>query len=127
VKHGVDALVALDPTASWNSSSKSIVGSCVANGSCQKYDSNLNLVPDPGATMSPRVLALPVVDLAIWNASRSLRIVNFLGFFVVGTSGNGNKDIDGILVTEPGSLYTGGGAGAAPGGAAFLQAVTLIR
>jgi hypothetical protein len=127
VKHGVWDLVDLDEWAQWDPTAKTIVNSCAAVGTCQKYDQNLNLVPDPGAVISPRVLALPVVDLAAWNATRSLRIVNILGFFVIGTSGNGDKDIDGILVTEPGLLYAGNGAGAPPPGAAFVQTVTLIR
>jgi Flp pilus assembly protein TadG len=139
VKQGVDGLVGLDdgdgdPAATsnndtlyWDTELKTIRNSCVESGSCHVFDADMNIVAAPGATMSPRVIALPVIDEDLWNASQTMKIVNILGFFVVGTTGNGDKDILGIIVSKPGIQYTGPGAEQPDPNGVFLKTVLLIR
>jgi Flp pilus assembly protein TadG len=127
VQAGVNALMALDPFATWDMPIKTIANSCVLTGTCYKYDAALNYVADPTATISPRVLALPVADLGYWTSFKAIKIVNFLGFLVTGTSGASNENVNGIVVTMPGELYTGAGVVTPAPASAFVKTVTLIR
>jgi putative Flp pilus-assembly TadE/G-like protein len=116
---GTQDLIDLDPGASWNSTTKSIVGSCAnpVSYSCSQ----------PGFVISPRVVAIPVFDLELYMATGgpgngTVKIVNLLGFFVdhydAGT-------VTGYLVNKKGSYNPGGGGVAGP--ASFLKQVLLIR
>jgi hypothetical protein len=138
-KMGVDDLIALDPGASWNTSTKTIVGSCV---------------PACGA-VSPRVVPIAVIDADEfqWRSTannwtnkwtpgqgttggqpggtgfscpiggRCVRVTNILGFFVEPMQGN---DVPGRIVMLPGKFASGGSGGVASG-ASFVTVIQLIR
>ena len=116
---GVKALIAQDPSATWNSTTQQVENSCWETSSC---------VGNPGATQSPRIVALPVFDLQEYLANggttgnQPVKIVNILGFFVLDMVGN---DVRGILMTAPG-LYNAGG-GTVTGTASFLTTIVLVR
>ncbi len=118
-QQGVSALIAQDPNATWNYTTKQVDNSCWENGSC---------VGNPGAKQSPRIVALPVFDLQDYlmnggqQGNQPVKIVNILGFFVLNMVGN---DVRGILMTAPGLFNSGGGSVAGP--ASFLQTVRLVR
>lgn len=83
-RQGVQDLVALDPGASWDFSTQQVINSCWQTGTC---------TGNPGAKQSPRIVAVPVFDLAHYIATGgpgngTVRIVNILGFFVIGMQGN---------------------------------------
>lgn len=119
-KAGVDALIALDPGATWNAATKTVTGSCA-----------------PGcATISPRIVPLPVFDLDEYQYSdavnqwpqcvgggQCVRVVNILGFFVASVGGGG--DVTGYLIRYPGVLKAGASAVNPAGG--FAQVITLVR
>jgi hypothetical protein len=126
VQAAVDALKNLDLSATWDSVSESIVSSCAAIGGCDQFDPSLNQVPYPNAIISPRVLAVPVINRPIWEASGQLVIVNFLGFLVEGWEDPVDTNIDGRIVFKPGHRWIGG-ATAPPADRAFVQTVSLIR
>lgn len=123
---GVQALKDLDPNAKWDSVNNKVYDSCVEPPySCTT----------PGLKVSPRIVALPVIDTQMaWDAvhsddgkgqgagNMSVKIVAILGFFLDGMSGN---DVSGYLATKPDLLVQNGG-GVSPS-AAFLKAVTLVR
>ncbi len=112
--HGVADLIAQDPNAEWDPSTKSVVNSC-AQGS-----------PACGAR-SPRVVAIPIFDVALYESTKrqglpQFKIVNILGFFLDDMQGN---DVVGYLTEVPG-LSTGSNSTIDPL-AAFLSQVQLIR
>lgn len=123
---GVKDLVALDKNAKWDPIDKKVINSCIGPPyTCSK----------PGLTVSPRVVAVPVVNTQMaWDAVHSadgkgqgagnmtVKVVAILGFFVEGMSGN---DVVGYLATKPDLLLSNGGS-VSPS-AAFLKAVTLVR
>jgi hypothetical protein len=139
VKHDVEDLIGLDDgdgdpdalastdTLYWDDTLKTIRNSCVETGSCSRFDNNMDIVADPGATISPRVIALPVIDIDLWNSSNTLKIINILGFFVEGMTGTAQKDILGRIVSKPGIIYTGPGAEQPDPNGVFLKTVLLIR
>jgi hypothetical protein len=110
---GVNDLIALDPTARWDRATNSVVNSCqTATPSCGR---------------SPRIVAVPVFDTALfYNTDRQglpqFRIVNILGFFIDRMQGN---DVVGRLTEAPG-LMRGATAPIDPR-AAFLFQIQLIR
>ena len=128
IKHAIDDLVLLDPAATWDPGTKSIINSCVQTHTCSKYPASGTgaAVPDPSATVSPRVMALAVFDPAAQAADNNVvKIVNILGFFIIGTSGPGNKNVDGILCTKPGQIAQSKASLGA--GSSFIKSVQLIR
>lgn len=118
-------LIALDPGASVVS--KQVVGGCLVTQSCQRYlPGTLTLVPDPNAIVSPRVIALPVIDPVKYALSGTLEIVNFVGFFLQSASGTpGNEVINGIIVAHPGQFQIT--AGLVGQTAAFVPVIQLVR
>ena len=123
---GVEALKDLDEFAKWDPINKKVVDSCVG----PPYT-----CATPGYTVSPRVVAVPVINTKMaWDSVHSadgkgkgagnmtVQIVAILGFFVEGMSGN---DVVGYLATKPDLLLNNGGAVSPT--AAFLRAVTLVR
>jgi len=91
-KQGVDALIAQDRGASWGGDG--IVGGCMAAGTC---------------TRSPRMVALPLFDVAEYAAGQlsgrqNIRIVNIIGFFIEGMQGN---DVIGRITHYPGAFNPG--------------------
>jgi Flp pilus assembly protein TadG len=135
----LQAVIDLDPSASWNPDLKKVVGSCVDTHTCSKYvwDSsgkNLVEVADPGATVSPRVLTLPLYDpqkeaqAVAAGTGDDLEIVNFIGFFLTtfNTTGS-NKEVDGVIVTEAGANLLTSGSRTVSMDSAFLTTIQLIR
>jgi Flp pilus assembly protein TadG len=113
-RQGVNDLIALDPNAQWDPTTKSVVNSC-AQGS-----------PSCGAS-SPRVVAVPIYNTAVYDSTRrqglpTFTIVNILGFFIERMQGN---DVVGYLTEAPG-LVTGQTQVIDPQ-SAFLWSIQLIR
>ena len=107
-----------DPDGPLGPQPGSIINSCVG----PPYTCSV-----PGFTVSPRVVAIPVFDLELYNATGgpgngTVLIVNMLGFFVDRVvSGN----VVGYLINKKETFIAG--AGGVAGGASFIKAVTLIR
>ena len=113
-KHGVDDLIALDPSAQWDPTTNSVINSCAQSGT-------------PCAPSSPRVVAVPVYNTAVYDSTRrqgipTFTVVNILGFFIDRMQGN---DVVGYLTEAPG--LTTGAAPAINPLAAFLWQIQLIR
>jgi hypothetical protein len=91
VAAALQALVARDPGASWNTATRDVVGSCAdALPRC--------------ASMSPRIIALPLYDLHDFaDRSRtgvtSIRVTNIIGLFIESVNGT---SATGRLTTHPG-------------------------
>lgn len=111
--HGVDALIALDPHAQWDTGTSSVINSCAtANPSCGR---------------SPRIVAVPVFDTEYFYTSDrqglpTFRVVNILGFFIDHMEGN---DVVGWLTEAPG-LARAATAPIQPN-SSFLAEIQLIR
>jgi hypothetical protein len=119
-KFGLEALYNQDPSATFNTTTNTIQGSCA-----------------PGcAPVSPRLIALPVFDADLYQLSRAnsdwtacpgggscLKIVNILGFFVNQIEESG--DVTGYLMTYPGLLSTSDPT--VGSSSSFLMNLTLIR
>jgi hypothetical protein len=105
--HGVEALIAKDPGAYWNSVTKTVEGSAFA--------------------VSPRVVPIPLINVDVYfadaKAGRStVQVVNILGFFVDRMSGH---DVEGYLCAIPGNLVsTSPTVGNA---SSFLRTIQLVR
>ncbi len=115
---GTQDLVALDPNADWDPVSKTIINSCVG----PPYTCST-----PGLTVSPRVVAIPVFDLALYMSTGgpgngTVKIVNILGFFV---DRYASGSVTGYLINKKETFIVG--AGGVAGQASFLKQVTLIR
>jgi Flp pilus assembly protein TadG len=135
-QQGVATLVGRDSSASWNSSTNSISGGCMAAGTCE---------------MSPRVVPLAIFNTAAYVAMDAgnacaggncrAQVVNILGFFVegmcndvyptlatrpayCGTPAEASKAVVGRLMSYPGQYS---GVAGAPGPATFLETVRLVR
>jgi Flp pilus assembly protein TadG len=111
-------LIALDPGASWDSTNKRIVNSCVG----PPYTCST-----PGFVESPRIVAVPVIDTALFAATGgpgngTVKIVNILGFFVVSSAPG---EVTGYLIRKK-ELYKPG-AGGVVGQASFITQILLIR
>jgi putative Flp pilus-assembly TadE/G-like protein len=116
---GSQDLIDLDPGADWDPISKTIIGSCT--------DPLHYTCSQPGLTLSPRVVAIPVFDLELYMATGgpgngTVKIVNILGFFVDRYSAG---TVTGYLINKKGSYNPNGGTIAGP--TSFLKQVTLIR
>jgi Flp pilus assembly protein TadG len=107
-KIGVKALVAEDPNAVWNPTTKRVENSAYA--------------------VSPRIVPVALfspAEFASLNRTTGrfqLQIVNILGFFVQTISGG--ADITGVLVSRPGELVAGPTVGPA---ASFIKYIQLVR
>jgi Flp pilus assembly protein TadG len=113
-RQGVNDLIAMDPGAEWDSATNAVVNSCAQAST-------------PCAPSSPRVVAVPVYDTAVYDSTRrqglpTFTIVNILGFFIDRMQGN---DVVGYLTEAPG-LQTGATPAINPQ-SAFLWQIQLIR
>ena len=112
--HGVEALIAKDPTARWDPATKSVINSCAtASPSC--------------GTSSPRIVAVPIFDTALYESTTrqgipTFKVVNILGFFLDEMQGH---DVRGYLTEEP-AQSTGSVTSIDPL-ASFLTTIQLIR
>ena len=130
-QQGVNDLIRLDPNAYWNG--QSIVNSCVNTGTCYAYDNNQNMVPNPNATVSPRVVPIPLFDPAYYQSTGQVRIVNIVGFFVEDPNRAYNPppyfdpkfDVVGVLFNTSG-LYDRGKGSIDPN-ASFAKVIMLVR
>jgi hypothetical protein len=104
--HGIDLLLAQDPNAYWNTTTKRVV-------------SPMN--------PSPRVFPLPLFDPEYYQSgivtgrNTTLRVANWIGFFLVGRSGN---DVYGRITPITGVFD--GNAGPAPPGS-FPRYIRLVE
>jgi Flp pilus assembly protein TadG len=108
-----------DPGATWNTTTKSIQGSC-APGVC---------ADGLWYSKSPRIVPIPLFNLDVFFAGSptgksTVTITNIMGFFIEGMCGTGNKDVCGRLVAIPGLTQGGGSVDET---ASFLRKVMLVR
>jgi hypothetical protein len=115
-RQGVEDLLALDGTASWNATTRSVQGSC-APGVCGdgRYHAR-----------SPRVVAVALFNLDAFfagspNGKSEIPITNIMGFFIEGMNG---KDVIGRLVSIPGAVS---GTSSVTNTASFMRTVLLVR
>jgi len=111
---GIADLIALDPSASWDPVADAVVNSCAQ-------------ASPPCAASSPRIVAIPVFDAAVYESTKRqglpvFTIVNILGFFLDNLQGN---DVVGYLTTAPG--LTRGATAPIDPQSAFLAQIQLIR
>jgi hypothetical protein len=105
-KQGMDDLIARDPDARWDTSTRTVISS---------------MKP------SPRVVAIPLFDPVYYYNNKtngrnaSLRFINYLGFFIERMNGN---EVVG-RITPIGGLRKGLGTGAPPG--AFPKVIRLVQ
>lgn len=111
-KQGVDALIAQDPHATWDSSCNGGTG-CVRNSAFQ---------------VSPRIRAIPLYDPSVYaqdqhsgKSQPALQIVNYLGFFIDSVSGG--SAVTGYITPITGRYNPGGPV--AIGG--FARVIMLVR
>jgi hypothetical protein len=112
-QQGVDDLIALDRTATWDPATKSVVNSCAQSAS-------------PCGARSPRIVAIPVFHTGEYYAGKtsgltSLTVVNILGFFIDRIDGN---SVVGYLTEAPGLAV---GNPAIGPGSSFLTQIQLVR
>jgi Putative Flp pilus-assembly TadE/G-like len=116
--HGVEDLIAADPTASVTSEGV-VTSGCAPN--CPGYE---------GKPYGPRVVAIAMFDPAEYVSIGSpsgifqLHIVNILAFFVQSVGSPPDADVTGVIVGDVGLLKSGPTVGT---GEAFLHIVQLIR
>jgi len=94
---GIDALIAKDPLATWDSTNNAVTNSCAQAAT-------------PCAKVSPRIVAIPVFNTNQYETDRlngksDIQIVNILGFFI--DSHNAKGDITGYFTSIPGLLVAG--------------------
>jgi Flp pilus assembly protein TadG len=128
----------LDPYAMWDPGQKKIVNSCVDTHTCEKYvwdsSKNLSRVSDPTATVSPRVMVLPLYDpqkeaQALADTGKDeMEIVNFIGFFLTSFAITpSSKEVDGTIVTQAGVNAVTTSSRTVSMDSAFLKTIQLIR
>ena len=140
VKQGVDYLISLDSTATWNDTQKKVEGGCTDAGTCQ------SIHPD-GNSYSPRIIPQALFDpQACVNSSchtgnnTVAQVVNIMGFFLegtcddvfagqtmppwCGTGGQPNKTVVGRIMNYPGSSSRASGSA---GPWSFLRVLRLVQ
>ena len=115
--HGMKDLVAKDPNAKWDPETKTVIDSCVDDGTC------------PGFTQSPRIVPVPLFDPDDYQSGKTqgrttVKITNILGFFVA-DPGKGGNDVKGYLMTQPSLLMAG--KGEVGWESAFSRVFILVR
>jgi hypothetical protein len=113
--HGIQALIALDPSARWSSSANNgrgaPTGGCMASGSCG---------------VSPRLVAVALFNPDTFDSGRAngrtdLTVTKIMGFWIEGMSGN---DVIGYLTHYPSLAEASAGI---EEDATFLRTVILVR
>ena len=138
VKHGVDHLVGLDSSASWDETNKKIVGGCTDAGTCAGID------PE-GDDFSPRIIPLALfnpqacVESSCQTGNNTVaQVVNIMGFFLEGTcddlypsnatpswcGAHPNQTVVGRIMNYPAQASSAAGSA---GPWSFLKVVRLIR
>lgn len=111
-KQGIQDLIALDPGARWDVSTKKIVGGCMAAGTCAR---------------SPRLGAIAAFDpygyaTSKTNGNTLVTVTHILGFWI--ESINNNGDVLGYFTYYP-ALATG--SSTLTSSASFLRTIILVR
>jgi hypothetical protein len=128
---GTQDLYDLDPNAYWDpNSGPDTDGDGLPNGQIANSCAGTNPSTCPGGFVyatSPRLVALPVFDVDVWQAGRTggridIKVVNILGFFINNVVSN---DVVGYLVNQP-ALYDSG-RDDIPDEAAFSKVILLVR
>jgi Flp pilus assembly protein TadG len=103
---GVDALLASDPGAHWDSGTQQVMGSA--------------------HPVSPRIIKAALFDPSVGRVSvgggRGVVVVKMIAFFIEGRAGSGNVVGRFVQLADP-----GGGAGDGPDDPSFLYAVKLVQ
>jgi Flp pilus assembly protein TadG len=126
---GVDAVVALDPNATWCGPATS----CTPPASCSNPQGCVegSICPAAGLAtcpygLSPRVVAVPTILPSVYYSNGNLQVDNIFGFFLEGDAGNGNQStVTGILVKEAG--LSDGGKGGISLSQSFVKSIYLVR
>jgi hypothetical protein len=139
-QQGVDDLVALDASASWDDATNSVINSCQNSGTCHNCDGN------------PIGHSARIVPLAIFNPAAYIaggytgtngvaQVVNLLGFFVegmctevypnaatrplyCGTNAEADKTVLGRLMAYPGQSDSASGPA---GPSTFVKILRLVK
>jgi len=111
-KAGIEELIALDPYASWNTSTKKVEGGCMAAGTCAR---------------SPRLAAVAAFNPDTYaeskkNGNTLVTVTHILGFWI--ESINKNGDVLGYFTYFP-ALATG--SSSLTSSASFLRTIILVR
>jgi hypothetical protein len=115
---GLTTLMARDPSASWNPTTRTIQNSCAMD-------------TPPCAAFSPRLIGIPVFDVSEYDRTRwpgstlNLRIVNVIGFFVEQVIGGPAPEIHGYVTWYPGLINADAPSIAYT--ATFLRTAVLMR
>ncbi len=142
---GVAALVATDPNASWDSSTNTVVNSCMDTNTCTDVNNN-------PISISGRIVPIALFNpLAYWNEANAAgssgcsgqncvaQVTNLLGFFLegmcndvypnpttrpafCGTNSEARKTVVGRIMKYPGTFVSG-----TTTSSTFAQAVRLVR
>jgi len=123
-RQGIDTLIAGDPSATYNTSTKSIVGS--------------NFSPP---TRSPRVVPIGTIDIADYlsrnptGSNGTVRLANIYGYFIEGM-GDVDKNTGAMSLNPAGKAVLGRiitipamatGSSPLPASASFLRTIILVR
>lgn len=129
-KNGLDDLIASDPLAMWDPTTRTVINSCANTNSCSCPAAPGGICKYGGA-ISPRILQVMIcapTELACaqggGGSTKAITPVNILSFFLDHfTFVGGNLTLYAVIVGSPGTGSTAG----VPGGAGFLTTVGLIR
>ncbi len=131
IKSAVDDLIALDPNAYYDPTTKTVRNSCAETRSCNGYVWNGSSadgpIADPGRNYSPRIIPLAIFDPQIMANEGRIEIVNILGFFL---EDNGQwtgtpKTLSGIIVNQPGLFDRS--KGTVTQTSSFTKIIQLVR
>ena len=135
---GVHDLVALDPSATWNTGTNSVTGGCTTAGTC-------GTVNPAGVAISPRIVPIALfdpqsyVDSGCSGNNCMAHVVNVMGFFVegmcdevypttppswCGTGSDPSKTVVGRMMVYPGQANSASGSA---GPASFLKITRLVQ
>lgn len=120
---GVSALLALDPSATYNPVTKKVENSCVGGGGVPYT------CAQPGFVESPRIVAIPAYDVNWFEDHRRpggvdnlIRVTNILSVFINGMAG---VDVATNIVTKSGPWDPS--RGVVTGGSAFTRTILIVR
>jgi hypothetical protein len=128
IKSGTNDLIAKDPNATWNSTTKTVQNSCAPSSNCPNVTGYV--------AVSPRIVPIALFDIEDFQhrslandqspcptGGQCVKVVNILGFFVSTVDNGGN--VTGYLMTIPGDSDSG--VPSVAESASFLRTVRLVR
>jgi hypothetical protein len=124
MREGTDDLIALDPLAEWDATSRKVIHSCVESNSCVDSAGDPIVYPQ-----SPRIVSVPVFDLAQFMATGGpgagqVHMVNVVALFVERVD-EPNTAVVARLALK--SDVWSPGAGSITSAASFIKAIQLVR